>query len=74
MLVSTPAPGPYAALPIARELDPRLIAEELQDALRVALAEPLSGYAQRAREALAPFSREVVDGVVAQQLLARLLP
>jgi glycosyltransferase involved in cell wall biosynthesis len=73
MLVSTPAPGPYAALPIARELDPRLISDELQDALRTALTEPLSGYAQRAREALAPFSRAAVDGIVAQQLLTRLL-
>ena len=29
LLVSTPAPGPYAALPIARELDPRLVGEDL---------------------------------------------
>jgi len=73
MLVSTPAPGPYAALPIARELDARLISDDLAGALRVALGEPQGDYAYRAREALAPFSREAVDRLVAQQLLARLL-
>ena len=34
MLVTTPAPGPYAALPIARELDARLVGEDLAGALR----------------------------------------
>ena len=29
LLVTTPAPGPYAALPIARELDARLVTEDL---------------------------------------------
>ena len=72
-LVSTPAPGPYAALPIARELDARLISDDLESALRVALGESQGDYAHRAREALAPFSRQAVDRVVAQQLLARLL-
>ena len=28
MLVTTPSPGPYAALPLARELDPRLVGED----------------------------------------------
>jgi glycosyltransferase involved in cell wall biosynthesis len=72
-LVSTPAPGPYAALPIARELDPRLVSEDLHSALRTALDDPAPGYAARALEALAPFSRAAVDRVVAEQLLPRLL-
>jgi hypothetical protein len=72
-LVTTPAPGPYAALPIARELDPRLVGDDLASALRVALDDPLPDYASRARQALAPFSREAVDRVVAEQLLPRLL-
>jgi glycosyltransferase involved in cell wall biosynthesis len=72
-LVTTEAPGPYAALPIARELDERLISEELAPALRTALDDPLEGYATRAREALEPFSREAADRVVAEQLLPRLL-
>jgi glycosyltransferase involved in cell wall biosynthesis len=73
LLVTTPAPGPYAALPIARELDPRLVNEDLVTALRTALDEPAPGYAARALQALAPFSRAAVDRVVAEQLLPRLL-
>jgi glycosyltransferase involved in cell wall biosynthesis len=72
-LVSTEAPGPYAALAIARELDPRLLGEDLAGALRTALEDPLPDYAPRARRALAPFSREAVDRIVAEQLLPRLL-
>jgi glycosyltransferase involved in cell wall biosynthesis len=73
LLVTSPAPGPYAALPIARELDARLIGDDLQGALRAALDDPLAGYAERAQRALAPFSREAVDRVVAERLLPRLL-
>jgi glycosyltransferase involved in cell wall biosynthesis len=72
-LVTTAAPGPYAALPIARELDARLVGNDLAAALRVALDEPLADYGERAREALAPFSHESVDRLVAEQLLPRLL-
>jgi len=73
LLVTTAAPGPYAALPIARELDPRLVCEDLQGALRTALDDPRADYASRASEALAPFTREAVDRIVAQELLPRLL-
>jgi hypothetical protein len=73
MLVTTSAPGPYAALPIARELDPRLVGEDLRGALRTALDDPASDYVDRAVEALAPFRREAVDRLVAEQLLPRLL-
>ncbi|HTB70997.1 MAG TPA: glycosyltransferase [Solirubrobacteraceae bacterium] len=72
-LVTTPAPGPYAALPIARELDARLVGDDLAGALRVALEQPLADYAARARVALAPFTREAADRVVAERLLPRLL-
>jgi hypothetical protein len=72
-LVTTSAPGPYAALPIARTLDPRLVGEDLAGALRTALEDPLEGYASRAREALAPFRREALDRLVAERLLPRLL-
>jgi glycosyltransferase involved in cell wall biosynthesis len=74
LLVTTPAPGPYAALPIARSLDARLVAEDLAGALRCALSDPRADYAERARAALLPFSRSAVDRVVAEQLLPRLLP
>ena len=73
LLVTTPSPGPYVALPIARALDPRLVGEDLAGALRVALDDPTPGYAARAESALAPFRRAQLDRVVAEQLLPRLL-
>jgi hypothetical protein len=74
MLVTTPSPGPYAALPIARELDARLVGENIGASLRIALDDPAPGYAERAAHALTPFSRAEVDRLVAEQLLPRLLP
>ncbi|HWX74652.1 MAG TPA: glycosyltransferase [Solirubrobacteraceae bacterium] len=73
LLVSTPAPGPYVALSIARALDPRLIDADLSRALRVALEDPAPDYAERARAALAPFTRARCDELVAEELLPRLL-
>jgi hypothetical protein len=73
LLVTTAAPGPYVALGIARALDPRLVGDDLDGALRAALDDPVAGYALRARDALAQFSREVVDRLVAEELLPRLL-
>jgi hypothetical protein len=72
-LVTTAAPGPYVALAIARELDQRLVGGDLGGALRAALDDPVPDYAQRAQEALEPFSRQVLDGLVAEELLPRLL-
>ncbi len=72
-LVTTRAPGPYAALAIARQLDPRLVGGDLEGGLRAALEQPHADYSERAREALAPFTRESVDRLVAEQLLPRLL-
>ncbi len=73
MLVTTPAPGPYAALPIARELDERLVSTDLAGALRVALEQPLADYAARAAALLAPFSTAAIEQRVAVELLPRLL-
>lgn len=73
MLVTTPAPGPYAALPIARELDPRLVTHDLAPAIRAALDTPSASYEQRAIAALAPYRRVAVDAVVAEQLVPLLL-
>ncbi len=72
-LVTTPAPGPYVALAIARELDARLVGDDLAPALRAALDSPLRDYAARARAALAPYTYEAIDRIVAEQLLPRLL-
>jgi glycosyltransferase involved in cell wall biosynthesis len=72
-LVTTPSPGPYAALPLARALDPRLVSGDLGGAIRAALDGPADGYAERAAEALQPWRREEIDRVVAEDLLPRLL-
>ena len=72
VLVTTPSPGPYAALPVARELDDRLVSEHLFGAIRLALDDPAPGYGERALAALAPWRPEAVDRVVAEQLLPRL--
>jgi Glycosyl transferases group 1 len=72
-LVSTPAPGPYVALPIARALDSRLVGDNLSEALRSALDAPVADYSMRALLALGPFRRDAVDRTVARDLLPRLL-
>lgn len=72
-LVTTAAPGPYAALPLARALDPRLVGDDLGRALRTALDDPSPGYGERALAAIAPFRRAAVDRTVAEELLPRLL-
>ncbi|HTR90080.1 MAG TPA: glycosyltransferase [Solirubrobacteraceae bacterium] len=96
LLATTPAPGPYAALPILRSLDPRLVSEDLSAALRVALREsapsatgtgPAKGGNAAEGEgggeggptpaiaaAMARFSRQACDRLVAEQLLPALLP
>lgn len=73
MLVTTEAPGPYAALPIARALDDRLVGPNIAGALRAALDTPLAGYGERARALLEPLRREHVDELVARRLLPVLL-
>ena len=73
LLVTTPAPGPYAALPIARELDPRLVSDDLAGAIRAALDEPAPRYVERSIPLLESFTRAAVDRVVETELLPRLL-
>ena len=72
LLVTAPSPGPYAALPLARELDSRLVGG-VAEGIRTALDDPRDGYAERASELLAPWRREAVDAVVREQLLPRLV-
>ena len=73
-LVTTPAPGPYAALPIARALDPRLVSDDLGASLRTALDDPALDHSARTASALAAFTRAASDRIVSEELLPRLLP
>jgi Glycosyl transferases group 1 len=78
-LVTTAAPGPYAALPLARALDPRWVVADdagtpaLAAALRGALAAGAVPDAARRSALLAPFTRAAADRAVAEELLPRLL-
>lgn len=73
-LVTTPAAGAYPALAIARELDPRLVGEDLAPALRAALDHDDPGYASRAAALLAPYRQDSVTATLAHHVLPRLLP
>jgi Glycosyl transferases group 1 len=73
LLVTTPAPGPYAALPIARALDPRLVSDDLGGALRTALDDPALDHLARAASALSAFTRATADRIAREDLLPRLL-
>lgn len=78
-VVTTPSPGPYAALPLLRRDGLGWVAEPdaatLGPALRAALDDPADDaiYAERALDAIAPFRRATVDAIVAGDLLPRLL-
>ena len=70
LLVTTPAPGPYAALPLARAPRPAPRRPTTSaPALRAALDDPAPGYAERALAAIAPYRRAAVDAVVRDELL-----
>jgi len=80
-LVTVPTPGPNVALPLARELAPRLVAA---DSTVAALAESLRGglgldgaaravYAAAARRLLEPYSDAALRKVVADEVVPALL-
>jgi glycosyltransferase involved in cell wall biosynthesis len=75
VLVTTPTPGSFEALPLARELAPELVSDDLAAALRAGLAmddESRAAYAARARELLAPYRQERLVGVVRDTVLPAL--
>ena len=72
-LVTTPAPGPYPALALARELDPRLVSQDIATAIRHALDEPLPGYAVRAAELVQRFGTPAVAATLRERVVPRLL-
>jgi len=70
MLVALDGGPCYAALPLARAADPRLVGSDLARQIRTALDDPAPVYAP----ALEPFSPRSVDRIVAERLLPALLP
>jgi glycosyltransferase involved in cell wall biosynthesis len=72
MLVTTPAPGPYPARDLAGRLDPRLVSDNLPEAIRTALDDRSRDYAERAAHLLEPFSRAAIDRTIAERVLPRL--
>jgi hypothetical protein len=72
MLVTNAAPGPYAALELARRLDPRLVGDDLAAGLRTALDSPRPGYVRAAAAALEPYSPASIDRLVAELVLPAL--
>ncbi|HET8673032.1 MAG TPA: glycosyltransferase, partial [Thermoleophilaceae bacterium] len=73
LLVTVPSAGPYEALPLARELAPELVSDDLGRALRAGLDHPDPvGYGGRARELLAPFRADAIARVLADQVLPAL--
>lgn len=79
-LATVPTPGSFEALPLARELDPRLIAADATpDALAVAIRAGFAltdaeraAYAARAEELLKPYREEAIAKVVADRVLPEL--
>ena len=70
MLVALSGGPSYAALPLARAADPRLVGSDLALQIRIALDDPPALYAP----ALDAFSPRSVDRLVAEALLPALLP
>ncbi len=76
-LVTVASEGPYEALPIARQLDPRLVApgisaQSLGHALRAGFEVDLDDYATRAAELLRPYRPDSVKAVFSDQVLPAL--
>jgi glycosyltransferase involved in cell wall biosynthesis len=76
-LVTVPTPGSFEALPLARLLDPRLVAADgSQDALAVAIRagfalsdDERQDYAERAAVLLEPYRTDAIARVVAEEVL-----
>jgi glycosyltransferase involved in cell wall biosynthesis len=74
-LVTVPTPGSFEALPLARELAPGLVSQDLTAALRGGLAlssEARAEYAHRAAELLEPYREERAVALVRERLLPAL--
>jgi hypothetical protein len=81
LLATTPAGGPFEALAVARELDSRLVATDLNaaglaTAIRAAFElspDEVAGYRRAAAASLEPFHQDAIENVVARRVLPALL-
>ena len=74
-VVTVPTPGSFEALPMARELAPELVSDDLAGALRAGLAltaEQRAAYAARAAELLEPYRPDHALAVVRERVLPAL--
>jgi glycosyltransferase involved in cell wall biosynthesis len=76
-LVTVPSAGPYEALPIARRLDARLVAERIDAgalgcAIAAGLGVDVDAYSQRAAPLLEPYRRDQVQRVFDERVLPAL--
>jgi glycosyltransferase involved in cell wall biosynthesis len=82
LLATVPAGGPYEGLRLARQLDTRLVASDidpaaLAPAIRAAFELPdesVGAYRDRAAELVRPYRSEAVQAIVADELLPALVP
>jgi Glycosyl transferases group 1 len=75
LLTTVPTPGSFEALPLARELAPELVSDDLATALGAALAMGVGArrdYAAQARELLAPYREHRIVGTVRETVLPAL--
>jgi hypothetical protein len=72
-LVTVPTPGSFEALPLARELAPELVSEDLVGAIEAGFAVEREGYADRARELLRPYRADAVLATLRERVLPELL-
>ncbi len=73
-LVTVPTPGSFEALPLARDLAPELVSDDLRAAIRAAASVDLAAYAARAAELLRPYRSDAVLATLKERVLPELLP
>ena len=73
-LATVPTPGSFEALPLARELAPELVNDDLRAAIEAGLRIDRASYAARADELLLPYREDAVLRTLEERVLPRLLP
>ena len=71
-LATVPTPGSFEALPLARELAPEFVSDDLGAAIRAGFEVDREAYAARARELLAPYREDAVLATLRERVLPAL--